>query len=246
MAASATTTCIEVFSVEDCCSKQISKLSGSATLAALVEEVRHEFAVDSGERLIFACGNRYLGEEDASRTLRDLGVESGAVVSFKLVDDDDNEEFGVETVDMAGRTCPIRGLLPSMSLAYLVCRVEEAACQPDEAATLILGTRPLGAADLGRSLGALGIHEGAQITVLRRMQDKSSCPRCSSAHRVLQDVTTSSTHEGWGRRWNRCQYDCARCGTAVATSEKVNVCSGCKCFWHRSCKLAMAVDASRT
>ena len=36
-----------------------------------------------------------------------------------------------------------------------------------------------------------------------------------------------------------CEYDCLHCGMPIGKGMSVNVCRGCKCFWHRSCKMAI-------
>jgi len=225
---------IEAFSVEDSCAKPIEGLGSSSLVASLIEKVRYEFAIVGAERLKFVCGELSFSEDDSYRTLRDLGIRQGSVVSFDLLDD---TSFSVMVVDLAGRQFLIPDLVPSMSLAELVVAVQRVACQPEEAARLIMGTRAFNTTDLGKSLESLGLREASQLTLVKRLQPTGSCPGCCSLH-VATDVTIGATHEGWGRRWNRCQYDCLRCGVKITSEEKVSACHSCKGFWHRSCKLA--------
>eukprot|EP00439_Symbiodinium_sp_Y106_P060349 s2592_g8.t3 len=64
------------------------------------------------------------------------------------------------------------------------------------------------------------------------------CVRCAKQEAVLQAVTIASQHEGWGRKWNECQYSCVSCRLPILREAHVNCCNTCKLFWHQDCAKA--------
>jgi hypothetical protein len=54
--------------------------------------------------------------------------------------------------------------------------------------------------------------------------------------RFTQDVSIGAQHEGWGRSWKTCSYDCVVCGHAVYPGESADVCHGCRAFRHARCR----------
>lgn len=64
------------------------------------------------------------------------------------------------------------------------------------------------------------------------------CVRCAKQEAVLQAVTIASQHEGWGRKWNECQYSCVSCQLPILREAHVNCCKTCKLFWHQDCAKA--------
>lgn len=141
--------------------------------------------------------------------------------------------------DLSGRTVGLAALPPSLRLHELVASFEqELGYVGDETLSLVFGTKTFTAKDLSKTLASLGIIDGSHFMGIKRLVNRSTCIRCSGGHRVRFDVTIGALHDSWGRRWNKCAYDCERCGTAILPGEHVNACLGCKCFWHRSCNLA--------
>merc|ERR1712232_222057 len=91
-----------------------------------------------------------------------------------------------------------------------------------------------------RRLDSLGITEGVKIfcVVSLRQAHAQRCPVCSRDNAVRRGVTIGGSHEGWGRRWNLCNYDCMHCRMPISQGLEVNACNACKCFWHKSCRVA--------
>jgi len=226
---------VEVFSVEDCCSKSIEGLCETMPLASLVEKVKYEFGMSASEALCLSFGTRQFGDPDLPAQLRDLGIREGSMVSFTMPQ---SEFFEVAVTDLAGNRFVVKDLQPEMRLGMLVFMAEKAMSLHDEAVQLILGTLVLGGTSSSKTLEQLGIRAGCELSALKRLRPQGSCPKCCSGISARCDVTIGATHEGWGRRWNRCNYDCERCGSEILHGEAVNACHRCKCFWHRSCKLA--------
>jgi len=217
--------------------KDIDGVSAATTLEALADIVRYEFAVERTAPLHFTLGERRLHVADTARTLGELGVRDDSVLSFALALEE--IAFDVRVADMAGDEVLIEGLTPDLRLAQLVDMVEEAMeVVGDESVSLISGAQPLRDSDSAKTLGALGISANAQLMALKQLKIKNVCPKCSRGSSTMHDVTIGSTHEGWGGRWNKCNYSCQHCNTQIANCSKVNACSRCRCFWHRSCKMA--------
>merc|ERR1719277_161831 len=226
-------TSIEVYSAEDCCSKYIEGVCESSTLAFLVERVSYEFAIPDSKQFKLAFGTRQFGQDDMLKHLGDLGISEGSILSFEMPQ---SEFFDVAVTTLAGQRFVVRNAIPEMRLGALVASAEEAMSLHDEEAQLIMGSQTL--ADMSRTLGELKIGAGCELMALKRLRPQGSCPCCCSGIATSCDVTVGATHEGWGRRWNRCQYNCKRCGSEILHGEPVNACHRCKCFWHRSCKIA--------
>mmetsp|Transcript_84407 Transcript_84407/g.212924 ORF Transcript_84407/g.212924 Transcript_84407/m.212924 type:complete len:298 (-) Transcript_84407:311-1204(-) len=230
---SAAISSVEVYSAEDCCSKCIEGLCETSTLASLVERAKYEFAIPESGRLNLAFGDRQFGQDDLLKHLGDLGVREGSILSFEMRQ---SELFDVAVTSLAGQRFVVKSLMPELRLGELVSLAEEAMSLHDEEASLIMGSQAL--VDMSRTLGELGIGSGCELMALKRLRPRGTCPTCCSGISASCDVTIGATHEGWGRRWNRCQYNCKRCGSEILHGEPVNACHRCKCFWHRSCKLA--------
>jgi len=49
------------------------------------------------------------------------------------------------------------------------------------------------------------------------------------------EKSIAAQHEGWGRKWKMCSYDCMACGGSIDLGSSVDVCTACKGFWHRGC-----------
>merc|ERR1712187_782953 len=92
------------------------------------------------------------------------------------------------------------------------------------------------ATDNSKRLDALGVGPGAILTCTRDIQAKGTCPLCRRDYRVQRGVTIGAIHDSWGRKWNKCNYNCTQCGFDIRPGLQVNVCQSCKCFWHISCR----------
>mmetsp|Transcript_102834 Transcript_102834/g.331374 ORF Transcript_102834/g.331374 Transcript_102834/m.331374 type:complete len:116 (+) Transcript_102834:2-349(+) len=102
----------------------------------------------------------------------------------------------------------------------------------------VAGTRHFEAHEGSKTLVALGISGGCLLTAVKQDKPKGSCSLCFCGYTVNCDVTVGATHEGWGHRWNKCNYSCTHCFVPIQSSDKVNACESCKCFWHRKCPVA--------
>lgn len=74
----------------------------------------------------------------------------------------------------------------------------------------------------------------------------SPCPGCHREDRMLWNVTIASQHEGWGRKWNECNYACQLCRRHISRALHVNACRDCKVMWHGDCQQALAIDQARS
>eukprot|EP00435_Cladocopium_sp_Y103_P065465 s376_g27.t1 len=73
----------------------------------------------------------------------------------------------------------------------------------------------------------------------------SPCPGCHQEDRMLWNVTIASQHEGWGRKWNECNYACQLCRRHISRDLHVNACRDCKVMWHGDCQQALAMDQAK-
>mmetsp|Transcript_103321 Transcript_103321/g.287618 ORF Transcript_103321/g.287618 Transcript_103321/m.287618 type:complete len:354 (+) Transcript_103321:54-1115(+) len=227
---------VDVFCVDEGCTKSLRGLRQEDTLAALLEMVKDEFALDGANDVKLVCGMREFGQDDLQKSLASLGLSDGASLSFT---EQKTQDFDVNVSTITGKQINVSALLPDMNLASLVNAVEqELGLTGDEVAQLLVGTTDFQPHDLGKTLNQLGIHAGAELTCYIRLRPKGGCSVCGREYYVRRDVTTGGMHEGWGRKWNTCNYDCIHCGVRIQGGESVNVCTHCKCFWHRSCKIA--------
>merc|ERR1712194_325323 len=82
-----------------------------------------------------------------------------------------------------------------------------------------------------------------EVEILQPPNSEASglnCPKCFKRESVLCDVTMGATHESWGNDYTTCYYKCVHCQGVISPGLSVDLCSACKCFWHRgspeSCK----------
>jgi len=226
---------VVVFSVEDGVNKSIDSLTAGDSLMTLMEKIKDEFMIAGEEEICLMLGSQQLGEEAMGKTLGELQISEGTQLSYTS---QETQAFSVEISTMAGDVVKIFDLLSDMNLASLINAAEkEMGVTGEECVHLISGSGEVfGLDDLGRTLGKLGISDGAQLYCTIELRPKGSCPKCRREHPVMRGVTTGATHEGWGLRWNTCNYNCMHCGVPVMSGEHVNACKLCRCFWHRSCK----------
>lgn len=213
------------------------------TLADLLEKVRYEFAFGPLEDVFLTQGSRYLGRDDALKQLGDLGILDGSILACgpqecpvqEVVEQErvQSTAFGVTISDLSGSQVHLTDLSSTMLLSDLVRSVDRAMLLSDRTVQLALGTRSFACERPNKTLGDLGLYQGCQLTALKR--PRTTCPRCFAGHTVTHDVTIGATHEGWGKRWNTCQYACACCDVEILAGEHVAVCRGCRCFWHALC-----------
>lgn len=223
---------VEVFSVEDAYSKTIGNITAGTTLAALIDILKGELGY---EDLQVTFGSRVFATDDFCCTLGSLGVSEGSLIACSMCAVN-RSAFAINVCDMSGRECKITGLVSDMTLADLVSLVEkELEVRGDVEVRLLDGTRVFEISKHRTTLSTLGIGDGCELTAVKQARDKRMCPSCTYVHRVLFDVTVGSTHEGWGRRWNECNYSCQHCSNQIQSGESVVVCLACRCFWHKSC-----------
>eukprot|EP00440_Ansanella_granifera_P003143 gb/GFBE01003424.1/.p1 GENE.gb/GFBE01003424.1/~~gb/GFBE01003424.1/.p1 ORF type:complete len:147 (+),score=23.66 gb/GFBE01003424.1/:1-441(+) len=58
---------------------------------------------------------------------------------------------------------------------------------------------------------------------------------CHLDRDMCRDVSIGAQHEGWGRKWSTCSYECNECQEAVTSDCRAVVCRACKSFWHAGC-----------
>eukprot|EP00928_Gymnodinium_smaydae_P096371 TRINITY_DN849_c1_g2_i1.p1 TRINITY_DN849_c1_g2~~TRINITY_DN849_c1_g2_i1.p1 ORF type:complete len:326 (+),score=28.56 TRINITY_DN849_c1_g2_i1:73-978(+) len=268
---------VEVFSVEDACSKDVGGVFASMTLAELVTSIRDEFAVSITDEVTLLLNDRALEGADLPRTLSDLGISAGASLAFTshaktalneqctaarqqpnfATQRDESIRqaqrtwkqeavakeacFSVEVSSVSGEAFEVVNLLPSTSWAIFIETVETMmGLDGDESVTLVHEAVDLSAVAAHQTLQEAGIIDGARLTSLVHFGVKRACPLCKCAQRTLHDVLIGATHEGWGRKWNTCNYSCLKCRVPIRSGESVNACKSCKGFWHRSCRIAVS------
>eukprot|EP00929_Paragymnodinium_shiwhaense_P007335 TRINITY_DN111241_c0_g1_i1.p1 TRINITY_DN111241_c0_g1~~TRINITY_DN111241_c0_g1_i1.p1 ORF type:complete len:297 (-),score=29.38 TRINITY_DN111241_c0_g1_i1:267-1157(-) len=257
---------VEVFSVEDACGKGVGGAFASMTLAGLVANIRYEFAVDKTDEVTLLVNDRKLEERDMPRTLKDLGISAGASLAFAsceqravsgqttavpqqskagartLTQARRTAGFSVEVSSMTGEAFDVPDLLPSTSWGSFIEIVETMmGLEGDESVTLINESADLSSVAAHQTLKKAGIHAGSRLTSCIQLGARRACPQCKSKrglYSVLHDVMIGATHEGWGRKWNTCEYSCLKCRVPILSGESVNACNVCRGFWHRSCRVA--------
>eukprot|EP00746_Dinoflagellata_sp_MGD_P011413 gnl/MRDRNA2_/MRDRNA2_123916_c0_seq1.p1 gnl/MRDRNA2_/MRDRNA2_123916_c0~~gnl/MRDRNA2_/MRDRNA2_123916_c0_seq1.p1 ORF type:complete len:367 (+),score=75.57 gnl/MRDRNA2_/MRDRNA2_123916_c0_seq1:113-1102(+) len=227
---------VMVFSVDDGCNKTIESMTAGDSLMTLLDKIKDEFSIAGEDEICLMLGSQQFGGDAMSKTLDELQISEGAQLSYTL---QEKQAFSVEITTLAGDIVKIFDLMSDMNLASLINAAEtEIGVTGEECVRLISGSGEVfGFDDLGRTLGKLGIGEGSQLYCTIELRPKGTCPKCRREHPVMRGVTTGATHEGWGLRWNTCNYNCMHCGIRIESGEHVNACKSCKCFWHRSCKL---------
>merc|ERR1712185_642852 len=122
-----------------------------------------------------------------------------------------------------------------MNVASLVNAVEqELSLVGDEVAQLVLGNRPLKGETLTQTLKNVGITDDCNLTYFKEVREKGRCPECALETTIMRGVTIGAQHEGWGLKWNTCQYSCKHCAKNIDPGAYVNCCKLCRIFWHRS------------
>lgn len=154
-------------------------------------------------------------------------------VSFTVV----NKPFSIDVVYITGQQICIQGLRSNFPFSSLMSELERSKELENSDLQLALGERVFSERDMNRSLHDLGISEGAQVLCFYVSAGLRNCPYCEQKANVVHDVMVGATHEGWGQKWNTCQYDCVRCTRRIHPGEYVVACNACKCFWHGSCPL---------
>jgi len=228
---------LEVWSVDDACNKQIVGLRLDDTLLSLLEKIRDEFAVAGRDDIKLSLEQSVFDKEHLGNSLSALGIIEDVHLAFSV---EPLGSFGVDITDLAGEFCVhVADLQPDMNLASLINAAEqEISIIGEECICLVLEDRPFNSDDVYKKLGDLGVVEGSQLLAVREIRPKGSCPRCHRTYGVVRDVTCGATHEGWGRRWNKCDYNCYHCGGHIQNSSTaLNCCTSCKGFWHRSCRV---------
>lgn len=226
---------ISVFSVEESCNKTVGGLDADMTLQALLQQVRHEFGLGARQKVQLMHGDRNLSTESCSTPLgkAGLGLRNGAQLALNIL----NRPFPLLVSDLAGALISIPDVyLDSPLVDVHTCVNRMKGIQREGFGwQLLLGTRTFRAGDYRRTLGDLGIHEGSVLTCIRSSICIEQCPKCANRSEVVCDVMMGATHEGWGRRWNRCEYKCLVCEKDIGFHEYVSACNACKGFWHGDC-----------
>lgn len=227
---------VQVWSVEDACNKEIAGLRREDTLASLLEKIRGEFLVPGKDDINLSLGKHVFTAQEFGKAIGVLGIDQESWLSFSMVE---QGYFSVEVSNMAGSVnVQVTDLQPDMNLASLVSAVEkEMGIIGEEAVRLVFGDRSFGVEDLPRRLSDIGITDGMHLMSITESRLKGSCPKCHRTHGTGHDVTAGGMHEGWGRRWNKCDYNCYYCGGHIQNSTgNLHCCILCKGFWHKSCR----------
>jgi len=212
------------------------------TLASLLDKIRGEFLVLGGDDINLSLGEHVFTQPEFGKTIGALGIDQGSHLSFSIVG---QGHFSVEVSNMAGSVnVRVTDLQPDMNLAHLVNVVEkEMGIIGEEAVRLVFGDRSFGVEDLPKRLSDLGIADGMHLMSVTESRLKGSCPKCHRTHGTRHDVTAGGMHEGWGRRWNKCDYNCYYCGGHIQNNMgNLNCCILCKGFWHKSCRSHLRQD----
>mmetsp|Transcript_57250 Transcript_57250/g.100268 ORF Transcript_57250/g.100268 Transcript_57250/m.100268 type:complete len:160 (+) Transcript_57250:85-564(+) len=95
-------------------------------------------------------------------------------------------------------------------------------------------------------IDACNIADGDTLTLVMRSgplpipPESAQCPHPRSC--LGRDVSVGAQHEGWGRKWNTCSYECMACEDSIEHGSSAVVCQRCKGFWHSGCEHAPAPE----
>jgi hypothetical protein len=237
---------IEVFSVDDACNKEIDCVRPDDTLALIVDKIKFEFALSGCDKLLLAWDDRPRALIDRNQlrcTLSSLGIKEGTQLSYSL---QTMVPFELTVSTITGTMVTVSDLQGDMNLATLINAVEcELSLDGGEAVQLVLGDRTFDEASEPMRLDELGIVADCELIAMLKTRNKGSCPSCRREFHIRRNVTIGAIHDSWGRRWNKCNYDCMHCSIAIKPGMPVAVCMQCKCFWHENCRIGKLASMNR-